>query len=125
MNKRLEKTLIEKYQYMFCNDTFCFSCDDGWYYLLDMAFLKIKKADSNKEFRINQIKEKFGALRLYGHSENEKVHKIIANAENTSSYICEVCGKDANLCVSSGFWYKSLCPICRKKLKYTLYVIQK
>jgi len=120
MDKELEDSLVKKYNYMFDEkETFSFSCDDGWYDLIDIALLKIKKADTTKEFRILQIKEKYGMLCLYGNRENKKIQDIVSKAEDVSLKICEICGKDACLCVK-GMWYKTLCQTCREKYGYKI-----
>jgi len=59
-----------------------------------------------------QIKEKFGALRIYVEgfepgSLRDEVHRRIDEAEDKSLETCEVCGAAGEL--RSGRWLKTLC----------------
>ena len=78
MKNELEKKLIDTYSSMFANYSkpptqtcMCWgvSCDDGWYHILDHMCRELdnlqKKYDINIIF--DQIKEKFGTLRVYSH----------------------------------------------------------
>lgn len=59
------------------------------------------------EFKVLQVKEKFGSLRFYAAGANEEARKLIDAAEDMSSNICEECGAAGRL--RGGRWYKTLC----------------
>ena len=104
---------------------------DGWYYILDSLFTCIEheqrliedtRAWSIKNFQFedlpqfpiiefNQIKEKFGTLRIYYSCEgNDRIYGMVSMAENISGYTCEDCGNVGSKRNSS--WYKTLCNQC-------------
>lgn len=106
-----------------------FECGDGWYNLLDELMGKIKELDKEKVVKVNQIKEKFGGLRFYiqgsfvidflGQGTLEMpdkedgtpkdVHELIRAYQDKSYSVCEVCGKEGQLCMTKGRWYKTVC----------------
>jgi hypothetical protein len=57
--------------------------------------------------RVQQVKEKFGTLRFYTTSIDERQNAAIAFAESLSGHICEVCG-DRGRRRSTG-WIQTLC----------------
>jgi hypothetical protein len=100
-------------------------CCDGWYELLDELMEKIQEADKDKTVVIHQIKEKLGGLRFYYdgggmrldiagcpslkiNDNHINVDDIINEYEAKSYVTCEICGKPAKLCSSSG-WLKTVC----------------
>ena len=105
MRVELERELIKKYLQLFqdinkppTESLMCFGCEcgDGWYNLLDETLDKISRVCS-KEYRLVQVKEKYGSLRIYDISGNEAVWNITDEAEQRSVKICEVCGKPGKL----------------------------
>jgi len=62
----------------------------------------------NPDYRIDQIKEKFGGLRFYfsGISYDE-VSEIIENAEQLSVHTCDICGEKGEL--RYGDWRVTRC----------------
>lgn len=55
-----------------------------------------------------QIKEKFGALRIYlGDGQTEEMRQRVYVAENESYKTCEECGQPGE--VRTGGWLKTLC----------------
>lgn len=93
---------------------FGFECGKGWYPLIEEtldkieACLKTIELEKNYPFRILQIKEKFGGLRIYCSSYYPEIEKIIDDAEAKSFKICEVCGKEGHLTYWYR-WYQTLC----------------
>lgn len=85
----------------------------GWHkILLKMCqeidlFLKEQPDDS---FKINQIKEKFGSLRVYIWAEKntEMINSIIRKYEDISAHVCEKCGLPSKIRTDLG-WIQSLC----------------
>jgi len=72
-------------------------------------------------YRVSQVKEKHGELRVYltldphldGHitaAVNTRVHELLDAAEDESRRTCEECGKPGGP-VGTG-WVKTLCSVC-------------
>lgn len=59
---------------------------------------------------VQQIKEKFGTLRLYCDNVDERTEGIIEMAEAMSAKICEVCGSNGER--RKGGWIRTLCSNC-------------
>lgn len=57
-----------------------------------------------------QIKEKFGGLRFYIGRGTPEIFSRIAQAEEESFKVCEVCGKKGK--PRGGGWIKTLCSRC-------------
>ena len=72
-------------------------------------------------FHIDQLKEKFGSIRLYyslhyaDHSVDEGIDNIIRKYEELSEHTCCICGGEATL-MSKG-WICPYCQACADKLK--------
>jgi len=124
MSPELEQKLIDKYPTLFrsinkpaTETLICFGCecDDGWYGLLDRTLQKVIDLDIAREIELVQIKEKYGALRIYfngGDDELDKeVYDIFNEAERESINICERCGITESV-NRTGSWIKYLCPVC-------------
>lgn len=95
---------------------FGIECSAGWGVLLDKLCTDIeseldKDEQIKKEFRIAQIKEKFGGLRFYTYSVSDKIDKLIDDAEERSFTVCETCGEKGELLKIRG-WMLTLCPKC-------------
>ena len=86
-------------------------CDDGWYDLLDEMMAKISALHIDG-FVFEQIKEKFGTLRVYSSGSTPEIDKIIDEAEARSGKTCEVCGKPGS--VRGRSWLKCVCDACEK-----------
>lgn len=89
---------------------------DGWRDLIEVAAERIDIAAAGGGFRIDQIKEKYGTLRLYvdrdvGVSPEAiaAVDEAVALAEARSACTCEQCGREGAL-YSAGIWLTTLCP---------------
>ena len=116
----------EKYPLCFknkCSYGLDFRCGDGWIVLIDTLFSKIENhlrtcdADANKDFVIEQIKEKFGSLRFYAMNADMEIYEVINEAEAESSKTCDECGAAGVLSIRQR-WYKTLCSSCQEKLGY-------
>jgi hypothetical protein len=91
-------------------------CDNGWFDLIWKLCEDIDivvQRESWKDFRVDQIKEKFGGLRFYVNGANKEVFDLIHEAEAKSFKICEVCGKKGSMHVGFG-WYRTICAKCAK-----------
>lgn len=80
MNGKNTKTLWEKYPIMFSGRflsiqqsliPFGFECDDGWYKIIDELCETICSLIEGTDIKVtaDQVKEKFGGLRFYYHTE--------------------------------------------------------
>lgn len=122
MSPDLDKKLVEKYPVIFQNrysdmqsTAMCwgFECGDGWYTLIDNLcaqithHLKYNAKPETEPFVCDQVKEKFGTLRFYGHGGDERVWAFVWFAENFSGRICETCGRPGKL-ITNG-WYYTAC----------------
>ncbi len=89
---------------------------NGWTQLFENMLEKIQKEGKpSKTFRLLQIKEKFGTLRIYSENGNKFTGELISLAEKESEETCEICGsKDLveNKATKTG-WWKTLCDKCR------------
>ncbi len=98
----------------------------GWYEIIDRIMAAILEAGFDPERdEIQQIKEKFGTLRVYvscdarqdasDESQNfqtgDRFERILSaiKANDTSGKTCEECGKPGRLLVSAG-WWSTRCP---------------
>ena len=119
MNKELEKKLVEKFPSFFrdiygdptktCMAFGC-TCGPGWYNLIyDLC----EKLQDGADFKFEQIKEKFGLLRIYASGGNTESYNLISKAEDASGAVCENCGSTENITTEGG-WLVTLCKECRK-----------
>ena len=70
-------------------------------------------------FRILEIKEKWGELRLYTNYHNDKIERIIKKYTTLSRNICIHCGKpDTHM--TYGGWYSPVCEECHEKRQQEL-----
>lgn len=89
--------------------------DRGW----DKILIKLdeKLARIDPDYKIYQIKEKFGTLRFYFDTSvydpelKKRMDKYVQIAEILSSITCEMCGDKANL-RRELMWKKTLCDGC-------------
>lgn len=122
MREELDKLLCEKYPKIFADrykpmieTAMCwgFECGDGWFDLIDNLCKEIQwHLDKNSkkdtpQFVCDQVKEKFGTLRFYGHGGDEKIRAFIWFAESFSGKLCETCGKPGKL--RGDGWYYTAC----------------
>lgn len=117
-------TLIQKYRSLFDPEEIIhdetkscmvwgIECGNGWYDILDEMMAKIASLNLPPEFTFSQIKEKFGTLRVYTSYCDERVEKIIEEAEAKSAVTCEICGKPGT--VNQKGWLKCRCADCETK----------
>jgi hypothetical protein len=141
MDQELQNKLFEKYPNLFSNRTkspmqSCMSwgieCNNGWYELLSSVCWRISQHERNIEDRkrifadrpeqieqelkyfpvkFDQIKEKYGGLRVYFSDGDDYVEGVIGMAEEYSYKVCEVCGSAGK--PNRGGWITTLCESCR------------
>ena len=106
--KKLSKEdIISKFPELF-EECFEYSIGHGWNYLIYIFCLNL-----SKDSKILQIKEKFGGLRVYIKSKDERDNLLNKLIENLSFEFCENCGtcKEVD---TRGDWILTLCETCRK-----------
>lgn len=93
--------------------------DDGWKKIVLEADEMLAYIDP--EYKIHQVKEKFGTLRYYygtkktyGSIEKRIMDAIVSAAEYKSQYICESCGGIGEL-RNDKSWLRTLCDECNEK----------
>jgi hypothetical protein len=103
----------------------------GWGNLLvvlNTMFDEVLRENPKGHIKVLQVKEKFGTLRIYYETEgltlkqDYKVTFCVDYTEELSAYICEVCGKSANITdefaqgdEDLGRWIKTLCTQHKRK----------
>lgn len=110
---------------------------NGWYEIISSVCWKIKEHEDNikwqKEYlekneperlqeepeyfsvKFDQIKEKFGGLRIYYSGGDDRICGLVSMAETISYHICEVCGNKGE--PNKGGWITTLCEAHRESLK--------
>jgi len=63
--------------------------------------------------KFDQVKEKYGGLRVYFNGGDDYVDGLVSMAENMSYKICEACGNPGK--PNDGGWIVTLCDNCRNK----------
>jgi len=105
MKQELQEQLFNRYPKIFAQRALPMTetamiwgieCGDGWHTLIDtLCSLLQLSADANgaPQVEATQVKEKFGGLRFYASSADDKQWGMIDMAEAMSEHICEVCGE--------------------------------
>ena len=123
MREELDAMLCEKYPKMMVNrhkdmqeTTMCwgFECSDGWYNILNQLMSQIqhhidwKNRDTEvvQQVTLDQVKEKFGTLRVYYSGGDDYIRGLVSMAQAMSGSTCEVCG-NAGKFRGKGWFYTS------------------
>jgi hypothetical protein len=140
MNKTLDNYLCEAYPRIFIERSkspreSCmgrgFECGNGWFPIINSLCYNIqqhidghnKYAKDRKEkpipqFVAEQVKEKFGALRIYYQGGDEYCKGLVDMAATWSWNTCEICGDGGKRLVGhTTGWIGSICGECSKKIK--------
>lgn len=140
MDQQLQNQLFEKYPNLFINKdktprescmSFGIECNSGWFNIISSVCWMIKQHEDNDRWqtefkqktdpdykseyfpvKFDQIKEKYGTLRVYFSGGDEYVEGLVSMAEAISGKICEVCGNKGQ--PNKGGWISTLCDGCRK-----------
>ncbi len=101
----------------------CFARGDGWGQLI--AELEANLTALSPNYKISQVKEKFGGLRYYANpgdvdeQTSKRFYNLVHEAEAKSYEICECCGQPGRLARrGERGWYKTLCWTCSGRLSY-------
>lgn len=95
---------------------FGLECGVGWFDLIDKASAIIEKEidalplKDQDTYYLEQLKEKYGSIRIYMTYETDIMEKAIEEAEKESLVTCEVCGATGS--INGGSWYKVRCLNC-------------
>lgn len=90
----------------------------GWRPLIRGLDANLRELDPN--YRIGQIKGKFGGLRYYideFKGDADEGDRLVRAAEELSFKICEDCGAPGETKAWTGFWVRTLCPLCVKEMQ--------
>lgn len=91
---------------------FCgFFPPDGW---LDLILdMDARLAEADPDYRIVQVKEKFGGLRYYIERDTDATRAIIGDGEARSLRTCQTCGsQDSTVARRTHGWVATLCGAC-------------
>ncbi|WP_070398423.1 hypothetical protein [Hydrogenophaga sp. PML113] len=104
MNHEHNQQLIERYPKIFEHRERLW-CRDGWFDLIDALCSKLQEISDRTGSQVvaRQVKEKFGGLRFYVSKGTTEHADAIAEAEQASHHICEVCGQPGVVKVSAGY----------------------
>ena len=84
---------------------------EGWNAILKTFYSILEHYGKLREdFKILQIKEKFGTLRIYAVNSDEFIDGVIFFAENMSAYTCEICGGVGKGVVKNN-WIRTRCAL--------------
>jgi hypothetical protein len=109
---RLHNETFEPFRDMF-KQSFGVSTNPGWYPMVEKLLLDIRALPKDDGLvRINQIKEKFGGLRVYAEVSGsddfkERVRGMIEQAERSAYRTCEFCSNPGVL--RSAGWMRVTC----------------
>jgi hypothetical protein len=95
---------------------FGFECADGWLPILEKLFERfqelVDKEGSANRFRVTQVKEKYGTLRVY-HNGGDAYEAFVDKAEALSEVTCELCGQQGM--IRDDGWVMVRCDRCYKE----------
>lgn len=124
MSLEVELSLYKKFPYLFARKdldrtescmSYGIAVAPGWLTLIDKMSEEISEIDSTIQYE--QIKEKFGLLRVYtingSEDKRDVVNGIISKYVELSRITCEVCGKQGEL--RRDDWNRVLCDIHHKE----------
>lgn len=143
MTEKSWDNLYKKYPELFANkdktpmqSCMCFGveCGLGWYDIISSACYQIKQHEGNEKglekckqkndpsykseyypVTFDQIKEKFGGLRIYFSGGDSYVEGVVSMAEEMSYKICENCGCPGK--PNKEGWIITLCEKCKENEK--------
>ncbi len=103
----------------------------GWFDLVDKLCLDLEALASSQAtlpLRVDQVKEKYGALRVYvracapgseAQALQAQAQALCKAAELQSEGVCEGCGAASELHQNALRWWNTLCPSCTARKEST------
>lgn len=86
----------------------------GWYRIVVELDRELAAIDSGYE--LHQVKEKFGGLRVYFHTEHgdlwDQMNAAVDQAGAKAAATCELCGEHGLLHTTPHGWVRTLCRSC-------------
>lgn len=89
------------------------SCGDGWVWLLRALAMHLAEHGLPDGFRMSDIKEKYGELRLSAYATTSDLETIFEAYESLSREICEICGEPGK--PRGAGWISVLCDLHDRK----------
>jgi hypothetical protein len=131
MNLELEKSILIEHPTIYrlldprFGDGQRFECSDGWYNLIAQLSSRLEgeaRRSRHGELLVVQVKEKFGALRVYFcGGVSDRVQEWVASAVHHSVRTCELCGSAGTLRQGwDGRNFRTLCASCAQAGGYLL-----
>lgn len=96
---------------------------NGWLDIITEALVAIQKeVDAypptlQSAFKLHQIKEKFGSLRIHMEVTDDTINNIIREVESYSSNVCATCGSLVDVTQNTHGFVRSLCTQCMDEFK--------
>ena len=117
--EQLNNDLIEKYSFLqsvksSCGNNWLTTIPAGWRHRICLRMFEELSKLNLSNFKILDIKEQRGMLKVYYEGGNKQVDKIIECYENQSAKICWKCGEDAIYSADDLPW----CRECALKYHY-------
>lgn len=103
--KKTQQEILQRFDSLFEYKTL--SLPDGWCNILWKLLSVVEHNNPPSDFKILQVKEKFGTLRIYCSNSTPEIDKFIMATEIQSGKICEQCGMPGEL--RKRMWVKTLC----------------
>ncbi len=122
-----QSELIEKYPELFGEPpfdpkktllAFGFEVSKHWAPVLEKGFgdlSKIIKQEDLTDFRITQVKEKYGELVVNCLYYTDSIDEVIDTMEKEALTICEKCGSREGKHRTEGTWFQVTCDACQEK----------
>ena len=98
-------------------ELFGIECGKGWNKLIIpiLDYIDLYNSGHDDKIEIQQIKEKFGGLRIYTSFSTPELDQLINDAEEQSFKTCEYCGSKGNVSQTKTGWIKTLCSKCMRE----------
>lgn len=135
ITKKRNKALVERYPFLLPRNVFSDEVNKdynymfteldcmpkGWkkafgYLLCEDIRNALINANMLDEYRILQVKEKYGTLRWYDNGATEEIYDIISKYEHISEFCCITCGK-LNVPIFNHGWISPQCHNCFKTFR--------
>ena len=78
----------------------------------------LEKENMVRQFRVEQIKEKWGELRFYHNGSTQALYDLDCSFESISRYICVRCGRLDCPIINNYGWYVPICKECYERRSY-------